>query len=56
MDIETIVTGLLLAPFILMILAMGVWAFQDFKADTEAADEQSARERRFRESGPDYGE
>lgn len=56
MDIETIVIGLLLAPFILMILAMGVWAVQDFKADMEAADEQSARERRFRESGPDYGE
>jgi hypothetical protein len=56
MDIETIVTGLLLAPFILMIVGMAVWAFQDIKADMEAAEEQAARERRFRESGPDYGE
>lgn len=54
--IETMVTFLLLAPFVLMIVAMAVWTFQDVKADMEADKTQEERERRFRESGPDYGE
>lgn len=56
MDIETLVTTLLVAPFVLVIVAMLTWALMDIKADNEAAKDQEARERRFRQSGPDYGE
>lgn len=56
MDIETLVTAFLVSPFVLMIAVMLTWALVDIKADNEAAKDQEARERRFRESGPDYGE
>lgn len=53
---ENIALAMFISPFVLTIILMVVWAFNDAKDERRYESENAAAERRFRESGPDYGE